>query len=213
MIIVAYLLLQLDKQAITHPQKGTRHASWNAGVCQHICPWLARAPPRWAALRVLRAEADVFLLRLVSSIYCQAPVPLGNSRSLIMINIQLEVIHYQLPPKHLWFWTPDTSPSTPPTPAPQLTEQIKGGQNKVWGNKRGELITHLFKQLTDSEESPSPRLTSMTPGVYLFIIFIIWTVLCFRTFTFYNKEVAMIFFFILSVFQHIWKNQNSTLNR
>lgn len=159
-------------------------------MCQHICPWLARAPPRQAALHVLRAEADVFLLRLVSSIYCQAPVPLGNSRSLIMINILLEVIHYQLPPKHLWFWTPDTSPSTPPP----LTEQIKGGQNKVQGNKRGELITHLFKRLTDSEESPSPRLTSMTPGVYLFIIFIIWTVLCFRTFTFYNKDVAMIFF-------------------
>lgn len=83
-----------------------------------MCPWLARAPPRRAALRVLRAEAGVFLgvflLCLVSSIYCQASVPLGNSRSLIMINILLEVIHYQLPPKHLWFWTPDTSPSAPP---------------------------------------------------------------------------------------------------
>ncbi|KAM3596680.1 uncharacterized protein V6R79_018936 [Siganus canaliculatus] len=51
----------------------------------------------------------------------RAPAAPGRSHSLIMINILLEAIHYRLPPKHLWFWTSDTSPSIPP-------RQTKGGE-------------------------------------------------------------------------------------
>ena len=68
--------------------------------------------PRRAALRGLSRGRR--MPRLGGSLHCQAPLPPGCPHSLIMINILLEAFHYHLPPSHLWFWTPDTSPSIPP---------------------------------------------------------------------------------------------------
>lgn len=156
----AILLPQLEKR-FTHPHKVTLHDSWNAGGCQHVRPWLdTLPPPSGSAWTFCRGR---HLLRLVGSLYCQAPPPLGCSHSLIMINILLEAIHYQLPPKHLWFWTPDTSPSTPPW----LTERMKGGKNRVRGKMTGELITHLFKSLTEAEE-PQQQKLSLWHHVFIF---------------------------------------------
>lgn len=58
------------------------------------------------------------------------PPPPGCSRSLIMINFLLEAIHYRLPPKHLWSWTPDTSPSISPDSRGDERKEGRGGEER-----------------------------------------------------------------------------------
>lgn len=72
----------------------------NAGACQHVYPWLAKMPP------LLRRSVCTVCYTL-SAPCRQAPLPPGHSHSLIMINIQLEAIHYWL--------GPNTCGSGPPT--------------------------------------------------------------------------------------------------
>ena len=106
-----HVAISVGKQIYTLRQ-ATVDDSWNPGGASARPSLAGRTPPpsdsAWTLYRGRR------LLHLVGSLYCQAPLPSGPSLSLILINILLEAFHYRLPPKHLWFWTPDTSPSIPP---------------------------------------------------------------------------------------------------
>lgn len=104
----AILLPQLEK-GFTHPRKCQSMKCRRVSTCLSLAGQTPPpSSPAWTLCRGLR------LLRLIALFHCPAPPPPGCSHSLIMINILLEAVHYRLPPKHLWFRTPDTSPLIPP---------------------------------------------------------------------------------------------------